>query len=356
MLNIARVGRVHLRMGEDGRRRRGFALMDLAAVLVVLTGVLGLLAICASRGHRLASLTESVANLKRMGEGTTSYGADNQELIFSFTWRADRIGPTPYGDLRAQAEAGGLESESAQAVDIIRRRSGRPTFEPIYAWVPSVFYSHLVLADYYAESLPAWWAISPEDKHRLRWANDPIGFESGRFSPAPDTLSPRWPYSSSYERATCLWTWDYVTVTKGTFGQAGYHNTFQAMPAYTGDPNLLADRRTSEVAYPAHKAMQWDSAQRHHGTLEQYFMVRDSRVPILFADGAVRVRATGNANRGFRPEIPTYMYSTSVSYEPSAWEAPAPGGSRSYQVDAHYRFTRSGLSGRDFDGDEVPVP
>ena len=344
--------------GSSVRPRRGFALSELVAIVAVFMAAGALLVISGSRSGRLASLSESISNLKRFGEGHLSYAADYQDLLFSFSWRGNRIGPSTFPDLIAQAQAGGMSAHSAQAVDIIRRRANRPTFPQIDGWIPTVSFTHLVLADYNAEALPAIWMNSPEDKNRLLWAADPLGFEVGMYVPAPATLSSRWPYSSSYERAVFASTHDYFSPTQGVITQGQFHNYFQVVAAPGGTTeSALADRRLSEVTYPAHKALMWDSAQRHHGTRDQYFMYPDSRVPVLFGDGAVRVRASNNANRGVDPINPRQTFSVIATYQPDGWEPPIQrAGFFSENLYVRYRYTRNGLGGRDFDADEVPVP
>lgn len=112
----------------------------------------------------------------------------------------------------------------------------------------------------------------------------------------------------------------------------------------------------TEVGFPSRKAMVWDTHQRHFGSRTAYFMMPEARVPILFADGTVQVRVTAAANRGFQAASPTSPFFSYVIYEPSPtnFEPPIPTGNRADNP-AGMRFTRSGLGGIDFDGDEVPV-
>lgn len=57
--------------------RRAFQLADLAATLVVVTVLIALAAAFLSQNRRSARLGEDIANLKRFGDGTGAFAADN---------------------------------------------------------------------------------------------------------------------------------------------------------------------------------------------------------------------------------------------------------------------------------------
>ncbi|MBS0197590.1 MAG: hypothetical protein JSR77_12620 [Planctomycetes bacterium] len=330
-------------------KRRAFALPDLLAVTLVLAAVAALLLPAASRTRRLSSLGESMTNLRQYGCSLGSYASDNVDRIFSFSWQAGVVNPTTYADLRGPF-GDDLSAASAQAVDIMRRRANRADIPLISSWIPHIKFSHLVLADYYAAALPLRWSISPEDERLQAWANDPAAFDRGQLTPQP-TPGPgtqRWPYSSTYEIGPAFYSPDYVVGAVGTVTQATTHSTYQILGG-----TLLGRRRTAEIAYSSQKAFAWDPYQRHLGPRIAYFMYPEARVPICFADGSVAVRATSSANRGFNPSNPQALFPTTLTYQPLSWEPPALGGTN---LTGMYRWTRPGLLGRDFDGDEIATP
>jgi hypothetical protein len=335
-------------------------MLELVVTLAVVLVVFALLAAMLPRQRQLAQLSESMANLKEFGSLTGQYAADNDDRYWSLSWRGDGVTtyPSRYVDLRGPF-SDDINAQGAQAVEILRRLAGREDIPRITAWIANPAYTHLVLAEYAGLELPLRIAVSPADERRLAWANDPRAFDVGAFlpyQPTPDQYSKRWPYSMSYELGTVFWSPDRHSSASGVVIQGGQHNLF----TWTGIVRL-GNRRQNETAYPSHKAMMWDQAQRHFGERQPYFMMPEARYPVLFADGAVAVRTSADANRGWNPATPDAFPSsptdntgvTRVLYQPSAWEPQIPGGGLSITLDARQRFNRSGLAGRDFDGDEV---
>jgi hypothetical protein len=109
------------------------------------------------------------------------------------------------------------------------------------------------------------------------------------------------------------------------------------------------------VAFPSQKAMVYEQFQRFFGSRVLYGAYEEARVPILFADGGVSVRATNDSNLGFFPNSPFNPGPLRFNYRPDlGYEPPALNGASAELVTGHYRWTRSGLHGRDFGGPEVP--
>ncbi len=79
---------------------------------------------------------------------------------------------------------------------------------------------------------------------------------------------------------------------------------------------------------------------------------KEARLPILFADGSVRVKATGDSNEGWDPREPGSPLPTTYRYR-GDWEALPLSGNEEDIVIGHYRWTRAGLAGRDFGGPEI---
>ncbi len=291
--------------------------------------------------RRHASLGESLNNLKQFAWAGSAFTADNDERVWSFTWRAGQ-NPSKFEDL--QVSANDLEAAENQAADILRRRV-HPDFPRIPNWIPHIMTSHLVLADHLDLPEPLPWVISPADSTRLawqQWPDNPIPL------PTEDPTSLGWIYSSSYEFPPAFWTRDQRSATELTIQQATTHATYQ-IPA----PQLpMGDRLITQIVHPSRKAMMYEMHQRYFGTRVVYFTFTEARVPVLTTDRAASVRATSEANLGFRPNAPANAGSTSVTYSPAAWEPPQPDGLSSVAV-GRYRWTRGGLTGRDIGAPEV---
>lgn len=329
-------------------RTRGFILTE-AVILVLVVGiVLAILAVSASEARRQASLGNDLANLRQLGAGYAAYGGDNADRVASFSWEPG----IDYGF--GGIAPNGTSAAANQAWHILRTRTGRPEWfgSTPPNWVPHILYSHLVLLDYLDTNLPHHSVVSPEDRIRLLWQQDPYeGFEAlgENQRPVPIILANRrWPFSSSYELAPAFYSPD-VTPTIEQGGGTD-HNVY-----LTPTGTELGRRRLTEIAFPAQKVMMYDQYERHFGPRTAFFMYSDARVPLLLADGAATVRRTDTTNRGFYPGTPTAPGQlTRVAYRPAAWEPPTLSGEPAQLLTAHYRFTRSGLRGRDFGGPEVP--
>ncbi|MDX2148161.1 MAG: prepilin-type N-terminal cleavage/methylation domain-containing protein [Planctomycetota bacterium] len=329
--------------------RRGFTLAELLVGLLVVSVLAALAGVWTSRTRSMGSLGVTMANLRQFGAWNLSYAADHNDVFGTFSWKANVEQSTQYPDLRGPF-ANGQDAAGAQAIDIIRRLAGESvssTPRPSN-WIPHILYQHLVLLDHAGERLPSFSAISPEDANRLDWANDPAGFRRGVFGPrqpSPDGVNWRWIFSSSYETSLSFCQSGDATGVS----QSSTHNTYTFQ---SGTVDFI-QRRLSEVAFASRKAHMWDTYQRHLGARVAYFASDEARVPVLFVDGHVAVRATTDANRGWNPTTPTSPAVTSFVYQPASWEPPVPppGGSATYA--GRYRWTRRGINGRDFDGPEV---
>jgi hypothetical protein len=138
--------------------------------------------------------------------------------------------------------------------------------------------------------------------------------------------------------------------------QGPQHNQYM-----TGGALALGALPVSSVAFPAQKVHMHDAAAWHFGR-GSHFAFPEMRLPLLFADGSVQVRASGDSNPGWQPNTPASAQPTVYSYAPGltgGWEPPTPNGLQAQQVTAgRYRWTRGtptelGIAGRDSDGPET---
>lgn len=327
-----------------------FALIELAAVLVVSLLLAAALLISTSDSRRLARLGQDLTHLRAIGSSTAAYSADSADLFPTFSWRAGQVYQTQYPDLsNAPTDT---QAAANQMVYILRTRAGRPDMPSIQAFIPHISYSHLVLADYAAQKFPWTAAISSADTHRQKWASDPACFDQGCFLPnQPDPLSSplnkRWPYSASF------------SPTLAFFDQSEPQNRIQNQGSYSlylvPSGTFLRGVQMTQVRYPSHKVMVHDSNARHFGPRQPYATHDEARLPLLMADGSVPVRAAAESNNGWVPQSPSSPSSLQFTYDPLArpWEPQpitSPGGDF---VRGRFRYTRQAILGRDFGGPEI---
>jgi hypothetical protein len=350
---------------SKSRARPGFALLELAVCICVLGGAVLIAALLVPDARRRARLAGSITNLQQLGAAAHAFATDNENRVFSFSWTP---GPHSCGGFVFPNAGTHAEAAADQAICIIRERGNRPDITTVRGWIPHVLYSHLALNDYLADPLPSPVLASPGDAPRIAWqraarvaARDPSDLGSSYFRllcrPSPGTNSTgekRWSYSSSYELQPSFFSPDaQVNTPEGlrpTVAQGSTHRQY-TIPVNTA---ALGTRRMDEVWYPSHKAMMYESAQRFFGR-DVWLAAPEARVPILFADGSGSTRSTNRANFGFLPNTPTSPNPTRIEYQPEpSWEVPATNGGVSEFYNGVFRWTRSGLRGRDFMGPEVP--
>jgi prepilin-type N-terminal cleavage/methylation domain-containing protein len=354
-------------MRQSANRRVGFTLIELLVVIAIIALLIGILLPSLAEARRSGRLTICGSNLRQFTTATASYGSEFKDNAFSFTVTpANAQFTLNYADLRAYASGAGddLAAAAAQAIDILRRRTGRDDFPIIASWIPHVLYNHLVLQDYLAQRLPERMVVCPADIHRIRWQSAQALFGTAgvqSLSPVPggsDDASSgfRWPYSSSYETVPAAYSPDEMPTVR----QAGTHRTYYSPTA----PNVLGKRKLADVSFPSQKVHLYDSSARHFGKRWWFYAHAPAREPILFFDSSVRIKVTGgartpdDANDGWDPASPTRQFGFAFTYLPEAWEAPnlAGGvlpGATADNVIGFYRWTRAGLRGIDFDGTEI---
>jgi prepilin-type N-terminal cleavage/methylation domain-containing protein len=331
----------------------GFTLIELLVVIAIIALLIGILLPALGEARRAGKLAISMSNLKQFSVATGTYSADFEDRIFAFTGAPD----SQWQNLRPTGAA--LTDATKQAVDIIRRRTGRENFPLPSNWIPHVLYTHLVINDYLGQRLPEKMVVSPEDEHRLNWQIDPINnFDRGVWQPyqepasggAPSSDDLRWPYSSTYQVVPASYDkgQNYWNPPSRPAITQGSHN------AYTVPGNAqLGNLRISAVDFPGNKVHMHDSEARHSGR-DQYYAIPSSRIPLTFFDSSAQYLPTSEANPGWNPLQPASTSSARFAYNPREWEAPTSTGNTAEPIYAgYYRWTRGGLKGSDFNTSEI---
>jgi hypothetical protein len=287
--------------------------------------------------------------MKQFGVASATYAADFADRIPAFSWQVGRNYST-FPDLGPQSSP--VAAAAAQAVDIMRRRASRldmPAELTNGQWIPHVLYTHLVLNDYLGQRLPEPMVVCPADKHRADWQIDPrTKFDEGAwepFQPGAGDRNKRWPYSSSYQFVPASYDGSPVG---SRIAQGGFASSYLLPP-----DSRLGNLSLSSVLFPGGKVMVMDEEQRHAGR-RLYYALPEASQPLLAFDTSVRVIRTADTNEGWQPNNPTSGPSQ-FGYIASPWTAPVSTGAFQERVIGHYRWTRDGLAGADFDG-RIPRP
>lgn len=339
----------------------GFTLIELLVVIAIIALLISILLPAISEARKAARITICGSNLRQLGTASQTYTADFKDKIASFSWHVGMkpVADNPFTDLTPARFGNDLAAAAGQAVWIIRRRADEQN--PVTwgtglvgGWIPHILYSHLILQDYLASRLPEKMVVCPEDRNRNQWQSDPKGaFRQNRLQPQPNGSDPnqwRWPYSSSYEVSVSTFSPDNQPRDTGvyqTLRQA--HNTY-----YNNASNKLGRRTIPEVSFPSSKVYYFENGSRHSSKIQTHSFFSDAKSMQLFFDNSVRIMKSGDSNRGFQPNAPRSAQAMELTYNVQSFE---PGyqmyAGRNAVFNARFRWTRGGLKGTDFGGQDI---
>ncbi len=334
--------------------RCAFTLIELLIVISIIAILIGTLLPALGSARAGARLARCTSNLGQLARSNVAYQTDFKDRIATYSWEPGKA-YSQWSDLNNAPSW--PQSAANQAVDILRRRTGRTDLAPLgNNYLPNRAYNHLVLMEYMTTSAPEPTMACPEDAVLQGWQKSPVTLAD----PIPKDFSQSkgkiWAYSSSYQPVPVVWAPDKPPTV---WQKQDDHNLFWIDISFmsTSGSRGWKPRGVWEVQYPAQKVHTFEFISRHSGKRPLFYAYSTARVPIQFFDGHVATRKTGDANPGFDPTLANLNLATTYRYDPTilGFEPPALGlDGLSYDwVKGYYRWTRGGLKGIDFDGGEI---
>jgi prepilin-type N-terminal cleavage/methylation domain-containing protein/prepilin-type processing-associated H-X9-DG protein len=351
------------------RRRNAFTLIELLVVIAIIALLIGILLPALGQAQRSAKNVLSQSNQRSLNTGAANYASDNSDAIFSYTWRAGETYLLPDG--RPKTAGDDQAAAAFQNQEILQRVTGRVSGQyKILRYdsrLPHRRYSHLVLLDFLTDVQPEPIAASPFDRNLIQWQENTLDYNAGSGVPYADgvpdgydddgewattAVRQRWPFASTYQMVPTAWN------TDGLAGQATYYpvpdtpHLFRARAGARGEAPPLGRRRFTQVAHPSGKVMLFEEFDRFSDKDGLYFAYPEAKCNLAFFDGSVRNLQTAESNPGWNPNEPEAEWTQ--NYVPlDTFPLPKNGLNDGAQYCQRYRWTRFGLQGVDFGGQDV---
>lgn len=340
------------RLRHARRLSHAFTLIELLVVIAIIALLIGILLPALGEARKTARTAISGSNLRQQSTAMNGYATDYKDRIAAFNWQGSQQAPSSYSKYNDLNGATDDNTAAAyQAVDIIRRRTGRDNFPKITGWIPHILYSHLVLCDYLASRLPEKTLACPEDRMRLNWQKDPENnFDKNLWAPQqPDPTDPfqkRWAYSSSYRPTITTFDRSPVGSRVTTAGSHGFYTWGQFLQ--------MGGALLASVDSPSQKVYYYEAWQWHNSKTTPFYAVPTAKPELAFFDGSVSHHSNlSEVNKGWNPNAPTSLTPHSFTYTPQFWEPPTQSGTANDNCFGYVQFTRGGLAGVDVRGTEV---
>lgn len=316
-----------LSLWPQRRDRSAFTLIELLVVIAIIAVLVGILLPALSSARNSARTLVCSSNMRQMGVGALLYTDDYRGTLPALSWKGGVVQDTPYASL--EYELGDKQAVVNQARHLIKQRTGVFNVAGNTSWFPHLWYTHLVFLDYMTGNAEEPVAVCPDDAEQIERFETPAEeFSSTRI---------REKYQSTYEIS--LVTGSIDSQRGSNFPISQHQNSWMS---FNRSDDYVTSRRLSEVAFPSQKAYMFDTYARHgSGSDDLLFFEPGASQPILFFDGSVSRRETDDANPGFWPKFPANESPTLISNDDGEF------------FPAAFRWTRGGLRGIDFGGQEV---
>ena len=353
------------------RKRSGFTLLETAAVVGVVSLLVGVLAPAVKMTRSQARGVGSAANLMFIGQGSGMYAQDHAGRIFSYTW----AGPRPGGfdvvffdmpDGRTRGATSDQEAASWQQTAILMLGTGRIDGpDKILGNTDSVVHRRtilLVLQDYLGRPFPDPMVADPADANLLQWQANPLDIEITNnipYAPGSDVdgydtpgswtsrnQRQRWAYGSSYQTTAAAWQSD------GIGGEPSFVPTANTPNLFLGGLGIYTaqGRNFADVVFPSHKVYFFEEFDREQAG-SPYFAYDHARPEKLMFDGSVNSLPSGEARPSWNPAIGKQEWRQ--TYVPlHTFPLPMGGFGDLTLLSQRYRWTMGGLKGIDY----VPGP